>query len=213
MESDGGGHELLLGDKHFEVAVGVVVSEFCSAGGVADFAVQRHDSGVSCAQGDQRGAVGSSGGDLVAQRVARLTLRTGSPGCRSWCGALARRRFGTGDGQLCDVAKLSQGPFGHLGWKRLAVPAFLIFDLTESASLDGFRQDYRGRRCLTRRGECAVDVLQVVPVDGDRPGAEGFNASRVGRQVPAQFGWSALPEPVHVDNDGEVRQPVVTGLV
>src|SRR5665811_2638757 len=42
-EPDGGGHELLLGDEHLEVALRADCGEVLGVGGVADLAVHDHD--------------------------------------------------------------------------------------------------------------------------------------------------------------------------
>ena len=69
-EADGGCHQLLLGDVHLEVALGILVGELVSVGRVAHLAVHRHHIAAG-AKSSQRLAVGLARSDLVPDGVAR----------------------------------------------------------------------------------------------------------------------------------------------
>jgi hypothetical protein len=58
-----------------------------------------------------------------------------------------------------------------------------------------------------------MDLLDVVPVDLDRVPAESTEAVRVGREVPTVHRLAALPEPVHVDDRGQVVELVEGGVL
>ena len=67
-EADRGRDQLLFGDEHLEVPLGVGLGELVRVGRVADLAVHGHHVGPGAERG-QRVAVGLAGGDLVARRV------------------------------------------------------------------------------------------------------------------------------------------------
>src|ERR1700731_2243066 len=118
------------------------------------------------------------------------------------------------DAQVSLAAQLCDGLLCEIGRQRLAVPAVLVLDLLESLALDGARDDdarpVAARPCGLER---LVDLDQVVPVDDDRPASERLDAVAVDVEIPFVFGWSALAEPVDVEDRGEIREPVVTPLV
>ena len=66
---------------------------------------------------------------------------------------------------------------------------------------------------LASRRERVVDLVEVVAVDDDRPASEGLDAVLVDVEVPLVLGGPALAEAVDVEDGGEVREAVVTGLV
>ena len=70
-----------------------------------------------------------------------------------------------------------------------------------------------GRSALGRVGERLVDLAEVVPVDDHGVAAERLDPLGVRVQVPAQLGRAALAQAVHVDDRGQVAQPVMGGLV
>jgi hypothetical protein len=94
------------------------------------------------------------------------------------------------------------------------VLAFLIFDGRDAAALPGPGQDH-GRRAVVagRLAERAVDRGDVVPVDLQRVPAEGAEPGGVGGGVPAVPRGAALAEPVDVDNQRQVAEPAVAGLL
>ena len=101
----------------------------------------------------------------------------------------------------------------HRLGQRPAVPALAVLDLVEAAALAGAGDDHRGLVRLGGPGERAVDLAQVVAVDGHGVAAERLGPLDVRLGVPAQFGRAALAEAVDVDDRGQVPQPVVGGLV
>ena len=50
-------------------------------------------------------------------------------------------------------------------------------------------------------------------VDHDRVDPERADPRRIGAHVPLELGGSALAEPIHVDDRGQVREPFVAGVV
>ena len=214
-QAGGGGHHLLLGDVHLEVPVRVGLGELEGKGGVLDLAIQCHDLRVTGAQGNQRVPVGLAGGHLVADGVLRR--------CRAsvcWRGRLVaggnRLRARAAQHQVADAAELGDRPVGHVRREGPAVPAFLILDLGEPAALDRLGQDHRGLPAgdvALGRGQGAVDLGQVVTVDDHDAGTERRGAGGVGIEVPAELGRAALPEPVDVDDNDQVGQAVMGGLV
>ena len=153
------------------------------------------------------------------RRAARRGRRAGGWRDR---GRLVRHRAGLGRGrlgaaqhQVADAAELGDGPVGHVGRERLAVPAVLVLDLGEALALDRLGQDHRRPAARGVPGERhrLVDGGEVVPVDRQHPRAERLHPPRVLRQVPADVGLAALAEPVDVGDRDQVRQPVVGGLV
>jgi hypothetical protein len=90
------------------------------------------------------------------------------------------------------------------------VPAGLVLDRGDSLAFSGARDDDRraAARC-TRCGVCLVDRVEVVTVDYQRFPAERTGAVSVGLGVPAVHRLAALPEPVHVDDDGQVVESPV----
>ena len=118
--------------------------------------------------------------------------------------------------QVADAAELGDRPVGHVRREGPAVPAFLILDLGEPAALDRLGQDHRGLPAgdvALGRGQGAVDLGQVVTVDDHDAGTERRGAGGVGIEVPAELGRAALPEPVDVDDNDQVGQAVMGGLV
>ena len=94
------------------------------------------------------------------------------------------------------------------GWSSALPCQFsLVLDRLDALALDRVRDDHRrlaGR--VPRLGVGAVDRLEVVPVDLDRVPAERLGPLRVRVEVPAVHGLAALPEPVHVDDRGQVAR-------
>ena len=64
-----------------------------------------------------------------------------------------------------------------------------------------------------RGGHRLVDGGQVMPVDGQHPGAECLHPALVVLKVPADIGLAALAEPVDVGHHDHVGQVVIGGLV
>ena len=79
-----GGHELLLGDEHLEVAVRVRLAEVLGVRGVGDLAVQGDDVAADVRQRGDRLAVGLAGRDLVA-RARRTAARRRASRTRAAC--------------------------------------------------------------------------------------------------------------------------------
>ena len=205
---DGGRDELLLGDEHLEVALRMRLGEVLGVGGVAHLPVEGDDVAAGADRG-QRLAEGLPGGDLGAQLVAgqaHLADWAADPGCPA-----------SGSGPLTvEVpfpAQLDDGPLGHFRGQRLAVPVLAVLDLGEPAALTGPGEDHRGLARAAHGGERLVDLAQVMPVDGDGTTAERLDPFGVCVQIPAQLGRAALAEAVHVDDRGQVVQPVVGRLV
>ena len=212
-EAHRGRHQLLLGDEHLEVALGIGLGELVGEGRVAHLAVHGHHVGTGTDR-RQRVAVGLAGGYLLAEVVGRqLDLGRAVGAGRVARGRIIRYR--APDEQVTFAAELDDGAFGHLRRERLAVPAFLVFHLGEAAALERPGQD--DRRLLPAEvsglGQGPVDRGDVVPVDDERPGAERGHAATVGLGVPFVLGGAALAEPVDVDDGDQVGQLVVRGLV
>ena len=207
-QADRGGDELLLGDIHLEVPLGMRLGELLQVRGVVHLPVQGGDAAAGADRG-QRLAEGQPGGDLGAQLVAgQAHLAVGPGPGRSALGPQA------GDHYVTFAAELEDGALGHLRGQRPAAPALAVLDLGEPVALAGAGQDYGGRSAAGRAGEKRlVDLAEVVPVDDDGVAAERLHPLGVRVQAPAQFGRAALAEAVHVDDRGEVAQVVVGGLV
>ena len=179
---------------------------FCVRG-VADLPVEGDDVRTGADRG-QRLAECQPGGDLGAHLV------TGQLDLAAWPGPdRSVRRPWPADCQVTFTAQLDDGSFGHLRWQGLAVPALAVFDFVEAAALAGASQDHGGPVRVGRAGQRLIDVGDVVPVNGDGVAAERFNPLGVRVDVPAEFGRAALAEAVHVDDRGQVGQPVIGRLV
>jgi hypothetical protein len=83
------------------------------------------------------------------------------------------------DHQVADAAELGDRAGGHVRRERLAVPAVAVLDLGEPLALDGPGQDHRGLLTagVAGGGQGLVDGGQVVAVDLQGAGAEGFGAA------------------------------------
>jgi hypothetical protein len=210
-EADRRGHQLLLGDVHLEVALGILRRELVGEGRVAHFPVHRHHVAAGADRG-QRVAVGLAGSDLVADGVHRqlhlgvVFVRPGDRG-RTWLRAAQE--------EAAFPAKLDDRALGHLRRERLAVPALPVLDLGETAALDGAGQDDRRllAAAVARAFHGPVDLGQVMAVDGQDAGAERGQPPAVGVQIPGQVGRAALAEPVDIHHGDEVGQLVMRGLV
>jgi hypothetical protein len=93
------------------------------------------------------------------------------------------------------------------------MPAFAVLDLGEPAALAGPGEDHGGLARAIHGGQRLVDLAEIMPVDGYGTTAERLNPFGISVQVPAQLGRAALAEAVHVDDRGQVVQPVVGRLV
>ena len=148
--ADGGGDELLLGDVHLEVALGMRLGELLGVGGVAHLPVEGDDVAAGADRG-QRLAEGQPGGDLGTQLVAgQAHLAAGpDPG-----GPGLRPR--PADREVPFAAQLGDGPLGHFRGQRPAVPALAVLDLGEPAALDGSGRGSRwaGPRRPPTRAPC-----------------------------------------------------------
>ena len=140
-------------------------------------------------------------------------VRRAGHGRRGTRGGVGRQR--AADQQAAFAAQFRDGPGGHVGREGLAVPALVVLDLREPASLDGAGQYHRGLAGSVLRdgAEGLVDAGEVVAVDSQHPRAECLGALLVGGQVPLQLGGAALAQPVDVDDRGQVGQLVIPGLV
>ena len=115
--------------------------------------------------------------------------------------------------QIGRPAEGGDGAAGHIGRQRLAVPAVHVLQLGHALGLYGAGQDHtRLVRVGSGLGQCRVDSLEVVAVDDERPRAEGLDTVCVAVEVPPQFGWPALAEPVDVDDGGEIAKLVAASL-
>jgi hypothetical protein len=116
------------------------------------------------------------------------------------------------------AAELGDGAGGHVRREGLAVPALVVLDFGEPATLDGAGQ-HHGRLAGGsvggggRGGQRLVDVSEIVAVDGQYPRAECLSAAGVGVEVPLELGGPALAEPVDIDHRDQVGQLVVRGFV
>src|SRR5215469_6971183 len=117
------------------------------------------------------------------------------------------------DSEATLPAELDDGPPGHLRGQRPAMPALAVFDLGEPAALSGTGQDHGGTVRVGHLAEGLVDLAEVVAVDDNSAAAEPLHALDVGFQVPAQLRRAALAETVHVNDRGQVAEPVVRRLV
>ena len=94
------------------------------------------------------------------------------------------------------------------------MPAVFVLDLAEALALDGARDHDRGLAGgLARLLQCLIDLLQIVAIDHDGAASERLDPVPVMVGLPFVFGRAALAEPVDIEDGGEVRQPVVAGLV
>ena len=117
--------------------------------------------------------------------------------------------------QVPHAAELGDRPFSHVRGEGPAVPALSVFDLGEPVALVRLGQNHRGLFAdgLAGRGQRVVDGGQVVAVDDQRAGSERPGTAGPRIQVPAEVGRTALAEPVDVDDDDQVGELVVRGLV
>jgi hypothetical protein len=89
-----------------------------------------------------------------------------------------------------------------------------VLDRRHAPALARPRQDRHGPHGVCARVRAGlVDFREVVSVDLDDVPAEGRDPARVGAQVPAVPGGAALAETVHVDDRGEVAEPLVPGVL
>ena len=128
LEADGGSDELLLGDVHLEVALGVRFREGLGERRVRDLAVERDDVGASGAERCERVAVGLARRDLGAELVARELERAGGWSCGSG-------RFGLRDldANVREAAELGDRCVGIV--ERLAVVAVLVLHGRDALAL------------------------------------------------------------------------------
>src|SRR5581483_6736874 len=176
-------------------------------GRVGHLAVDGDDVPAGGAERGERLAVGLARRDLAAHLVAGQLERAVLEPVR-----LARLGLRDLDDEVGEPAELLDR--GVRVGQRLAVPAFLVLDRLDALALDRPGDDHgrpaAGRRRLRVRG---VDLLDVVTVDLDRVPAEGAGALDVAAQVPAVHRFATLPEPVHVENGGQVVEAVVAGVL
>ena len=205
--ADRRGHQLLFGDEHLEVALGVHLGELLSVRGVPYFAVKNDDVGAGADCG-QRLPKGQPGGDFGTELVAgQLHLPAGTVSH----GPLLRQR--PVHSEVTFAAQFDDGPLGHLGRQRPPVPALGVFDLAKPPAFAGAGQDHSGPIGLGRIREGLFDFAEVVAVDRHGPATEPLDAPGVGVDIPAQFGGPTLAEAVHVHDDGQVVQVVIGRLV
>jgi hypothetical protein len=179
----GGRDELLLGDEHLEVALGMRLGEVLRVGGVVHLPVQG-DHVAAGANGSQRRTEGPPGGDLGARLVTRQAhLAAGpDPGGPAF-------RLRPVDDEVALAAQLGDGPLSHLRGQRPAVPALTVLDLGEPAALAGAGQDHGGLARLAHGGERLVDFVEVVPFDGNGTTAEPLNPLGIkSRSQPSSVG-------------------------
>ncbi|HEY7599857.1 MAG TPA: thiamine pyrophosphate-dependent enzyme, partial [Candidatus Limnocylindrales bacterium] len=116
------------------------------------------------------------------------------------------------DAQVALAAQLLDRRLGVVEW--LAVLAGLVLDRLHAAALQRARDD-RGRpladRLRLRVG--ALDLLDVVAVDGDRVPAERREPLDVGVEDPAEHRLARLAEAVDVDDRGQVVEPLPGGVL
>ncbi len=98
--------------------------------------------------------------------------------------------------------------------QRLAVPALLILEPSNTLALDRLRHDH-GRPPITldRLRERGVDGGDVVSVGCDRTAAERACPLEVMVDLPPVHRLSALAEPVDIDDHDEVVESVVGGML
>ena len=153
LEADRRGDQLLLGDEHLEVAVGMGLGEHLREGRVRHLAVERDDVGALGAERRQRLAVGHARGDLVVRPPARplhVVTRV----------EVARRVVAVGlrhlDAQVALAAQLGDR-LGRIR-QRLAVLAEEILHLARALALDRPSDDHgRPIRGARRLGQRVVD--------------------------------------------------------
>ncbi len=185
------------------------VAKDLGVGRVRDLAVERHHVAARVAQRLQGVAVRAPGRDLLAELPGRQLQRPAHL-------EAVRLAFDLGLRHVHDdvplAAELCDRLLGVV--ERLAVPARLVLDRLDALALDRARDDHR-RHALHRGGLAvgALDRADVVAVDLDRVPAERLRPVRVRVEVPAVHRLAALAELVHVDDRGQVVEPVEGGVL
>ena len=199
LKADGGRDQLLLGDVHLEVPL-------------RDAPRRTARCRSSCRP---RRRARRSARPRCRARPAPRRSRGGSPPSRppassppapprSRTGAAcAAARNARAHGQVAQAAELADRRLG-IG-ERLAVEAVAVLDRAHALALDRARDDrdrlpVAGQRLLVG----AVDLVEVVAVDLDRPPAERLRPPHIRGGVPAEHRLAALAEPVHVDDRDQV---------
>ena len=156
LQPDGRSNQLLFGDVHLEVSLGVGLRESVGEGRVADFAVESHYVSTGGAQRGQSVAICFPGCDLVAESVGRR-----GPGS-SWKlvgGSVFRGRVWRHH-QVAQSSKLANRGLGVV--ESLPVGAVFVlhgghtFPLHRPGDDDG-RDAFLSRRLRRRRDRSAPD--------------------------------------------------------
>ena len=90
-------------------------------------------------------------------------------------------------------SKRSNGALGHLGRERLTVPAVFVLKFRYTLGLDGTGQDH-GRAIRIRPGlaQRLVNRREIMAINYQCPGTEGFDSLGVAVKIPLKFGWPSL---------------------
>ncbi len=102
------------------------------------------------------------------------------------------------------ATQFHDGPFGHLGWQRPAVPPLAVLHLGEAAALASVGQNHGGLIYTGYLGESFVDLCEIVAVDRNGPTTESVNPLDIGVHIPAQFGRTSLAETIDIDDCRQV---------
>ena len=98
--------------------------------------------------------------------------------------------------------------------QRLAVLARLVLDRLHALALLGARDDRRRPAGgVLGLGVGGLDLVHVVAVDRDRLPAERLDPAHVAVDVPAEHRLARLPEPVDVDDRGQVVEALPAGVL
>src|SRR5438270_2407819 len=192
--------QLLLGDEHLEVSVGISPGELFRIRRVANLAVHRHH-GLASADRLQGVAVSFARRNLVPFRIGRqdhVDLAVGE--CRrSWL------RLDAVDAKMADATELNNGALLHVGWQGFSVPVLFVLDLAETLAFDGAGDDDRRLAgSLASLLHRLVDLLRIVAIDDNSPTTEGLDSISIDLRLPLIFGRASLAQPVDVEDGGEV---------
>ena len=200
MQTDRRRNHQLLGDVHLEETLGKRFAENVGKRRVGNFGIQCDDTFIGSANGFQGIAISFAARDFFAQRVfGEFNRVTSSTRCRSF-GLL---HF---DNQVVFAAQFFNRRSGLLFVQRFAVPARLIRGERDAVTFFGFGDDAKRQIGVLRRAKRVAHFVEIVSVDFNRVPAESARASGVSARIPAQHGFAALTQTVHVDDGDHTLQ-------
>src|SRR5260370_16079690 len=183
-------HQLLLGNVHLKVAIGMSFGKLVSKGRVAYLAIQSNHVRVSIAKRLQRITIGLASGNSLFAVILRQLRRL----LRRLRGRLAILRLMNGENLAAYGVKLLECLLFLLRIERFAMPAIDILQERDALALD-LPANNLGRRTIWLHSLSIrlVYLFIVVPIDNDSVPAKSLGTQRIGSCIPPQLGFPALP--------------------